>query len=122
MKKTINQHEAIRLLEAGEDISAFSVEFNREEVDAHKAILLGRNGVVVPEELIHYDDTKIDFSDDPDVTEEESLSWRRPGEIPLEQEIKDWLAAEQIDTQELAAKLIRDFYYTSKMLRNTATL
>ncbi|NER02664.1 MAG: hypothetical protein F6K17_08505 [Okeania sp. SIO3C4] len=126
MEKTINQNEAIRLLEAGEDISPFSVEFNDEKIDAIKVILLGKNGVEVPKELIHYDDDNIDFSDDPDITDEDfetgRLKWLNAEEIPLEQEIKDWLAAEQIDTQELAAKLIRDFYYTSKMLRNTAAL
>jgi len=42
-KKVISQKEAIKLLEAGEDISAYSVEFNDDKIEALQAILLGKN-------------------------------------------------------------------------------
>ncbi len=47
-KKIINQHKAIKLLEAGADISAYKVVFNEEKVEALQAILLEKNKINVP--------------------------------------------------------------------------
>ncbi len=69
--KIINQRKAIKFLEAGADISAYKVVFNEEKVEAMRAILLGKNKINVPTELMHYDDEAIDFSDDADITTED---------------------------------------------------
>ncbi|MDO9040421.1 MAG: hypothetical protein Q7U65_03510 [Bacteroidota bacterium] len=69
--KIINQHDAIKLIETGEDISAYQVVFNQEKIEALQAILLGRNKIEVPSELIFYDDAVTDFSDDPDITDKD---------------------------------------------------
>lgn len=78
-KKVINQIEAIKLLEAEKDISDYTIELNEEKIEALQAILLGKNNIKIPEYLIYYDDDSIDFSDDPDLTDEDlktgKISW-----------------------------------------------
>ena len=69
--KIINQRKAIKLLEARADISAYKVVFNKEKVEALHAILLGKNKIEVPPELIYYDDDDIDFRDDDDITSDD---------------------------------------------------
>ena len=116
--KIIYQHEAIKLLEAGEDISAYKVIFNKEKVEALEAILLGKNEIEVPSELIYYNDDAIDFSDDPDVTIEDfetgKLIWNIKTSLPVDKEIKDWIIKEKIDVDKLLIKLMRNFYETLK--------
>ncbi len=67
----ITQKEAIKLLKSGTNISDYKVVFNEDKVEALDAILLGKNKISVPEELIFYDDTSTDFSDDADITDED---------------------------------------------------
>jgi uncharacterized protein YvpB len=116
--KIINQLEAIKLLESGEDISAYKVLFNKEKVEALYAILLGKNKIEVPEELIYYNDDAIDFSDDPDITTEDfetgKLVWNIKTSLAVDKEIKDWITKEKIDVDKLLIKLMRNFYETIK--------
>jgi hypothetical protein len=116
--KIINQHEAIKLIEACKDISSYKVIFNKEKVEALQAILLGKNKIEVPSELIYYDDSTIDFSDDPDITTEDfetgKLVWNIKTSLPVDKEIKDWINKEKIDVDKLLAKLMRNFYETIK--------
>ena len=116
----INQQEALKILESGEKISSYKIVFNQNQVEALDAILLGKNGFIVPEELIYYDDDAIDFSDDPDVTDEDLASgkirWTVRAKIPLKQEVADWVREQNIDLSELAARLIHDFYDLQKEL------
>lgn len=116
--KIIDQHEAIKLLEAGEDISVYKVLFNEEKVEALKAIILGKNKIEVPSDLIFYDDDTIDFSDDPDITSEDfetgKLVWNIKTSLPIDKEMKDWIINEKIDVDKLLTKLMRNFYDTVK--------
>ena len=116
--KIIDQHEAIKLLEAGEDISVYKVLFNEEKVEALKAIILGKNKIEVPSDLIFYDDDTIDFSDDPDITSEDfetgKLVWNIKTSLPIDKEMKDWIINEKIDVDILLTKLMRNFYDTVK--------
>ncbi len=116
--KIIYQCEAIKLLEAGEDISVYKVEFNEEKIEAMQAILLGKNKIVVPSELIYYNDDVIDFSDDADITTEDfetgKLVWNIKASLPIDKEMKDWITKEKIDVDKLLAKLMRNFYDTIK--------
>ena len=116
--KVINQHEAIKLLEAGEDISTYKVVFNQERIEALQAILLGKNKVDVPEELIFYDDDAIDFSDDPDITDEDletgKIVWSIKTTLAVDKELKDWIEREKVDVDKLLVKLMRNFYETVK--------
>lgn len=116
--KIINQREAIKLLEAGKDISTYKVVFNQEKIEALEAILLGKNNIVVPEELIYYNDDTIDFSDDPDITDEDlekgQIVWSIKTSLPVDKELKDWIEKEKIDVDRLLIKLMRNFYETVK--------
>jgi hypothetical protein len=124
--KNINQHEALKLLEAGEDISTYKIVFSEEKVEALSAILLGKNNINVPEELIYYNDSVIDFSDDPDITEEDfetgKLVWNIKTSLPVDKEIKDWITKEKIDVDKLLLKLMRNFYEKSKDIPKKAAL
>lgn len=116
--KIINQHDAIKLIEAGEDISAYQVVFNQEKIEALQAILLGRNKIDVPSELIFYDDDATDFTDDPDITDKDfetgQLIWNIKTSLPIDKDIKDWITEEKIDVDKLLSKLMRNFYETVK--------
>lgn len=124
--KTINQHEAIKLLEAGKDISKYKVVFNSKKVEALQAILLGKNKIAVPENLIYYDDDAIDFSDDPDITDEDleqgKIVWSIKTSLPVDKELKDWIVKEKIDVDKLLIKLMRNFYETVKDFPKKAAL
>jgi len=93
-KIKINQKEALKLLDEGKDISNYLIEFNEEKIEAIQAIKLGANKIIVPENLIYYDDSTIDFSDDPDITNEDietdKISWMLNTSLPLDLEIKQF--------------------------------
>ncbi|MEI6140298.1 MAG: hypothetical protein WCP85_13605 [Mariniphaga sp.] len=116
--KILNQVEAIKMLEANEDISTYKVVFNEEKIEALNAILLGKNKINVPEELIYYNDNSIDFSDDPDIMQEDfetgKLTWNIKASLPVDKEMKDWIVKEKIDVDKLLIKLMRNFYDTVK--------
>ena len=124
--KIINQHDAIKLIEAGEDISAYQVVFNQEKIEALQAILLGRSKIDVPSELIFYDDDATDFTDDPDITDKDfetgELIWNIKTSLPIDKDIKDWITKEKIDVDKLLSKLMRNFYETVKDFPKKAAL
>jgi len=127
MKKTIvNQRQAIKLLKEKKDISLFSIEFNEHKIEAIDAILLGKNKIDVPEHLIFYDDDSIDFSDDPDITDEDietgKIKWIVNTEISLESEISNWIKLQNIDLSQLTTQLIKNFYQTMKNIQKNAAL
>ncbi len=113
-KKIINQREAIKKLKCFEDINLYQIEINEEKIEALDAILLGKNNIDFPEELIFYDDEDIDYSDIPEITEEEfipeKIKFLMDAKILLSKEIKLWIDNENIDVNKLASELIHDFY------------
>ncbi len=124
--KTVNQQEAIKMLKSGMDISEYKVVFNDEKIEALYAILLGKNKIEVPEELIYYDDDAIDFSDDPDITDEDletgKIVWSIKTSLPVDKELKDWIVKEKVDVDKLLIKLMRNFYETVKDFPKKAAL
>ena len=125
-KIKINQTEALKLLKEGTDISDYSIEFNDEKIEAIQAIELGKNNINVPEHLIYYDDTTIDFSDDPDITKEDietgEISWMVNTSLPLDKEIKQWIKQEKIDVDKLLTQLVTNFYETVKHIPKSAAM
>lgn len=119
-KKTIYWKNFVKMLKQGQEIKDYEIDFRNEQVAFKDAALLNRHGISVPEELVHYDDKDIDFSDDTDLTEEEAKKMNNSHTfaeiLPLEPEIKEWIKREQIDISTLAARLIRNFYETEKNL------
>ena len=63
--------DVIEMLKKGVDKKDFDIDFNNEKVEFKEVSLLNRNGIRVPENLIYYDEDNIDFSDNPDITNEE---------------------------------------------------
>jgi hypothetical protein len=117
-KITLNQQEMLRLLRAGEDPAPYTVVFDDTKVEALDAILLGKHGFLVPEELIWYDDEAINYEDDPGLTDEDLESGKLIRVlnlmVPVEKEISDWVKAEKIDLNRLVAGLLRSIYQNVK--------
>ncbi len=67
--ETVSIKEAIGLIRNNKFTKHYTIDLINQDVDALDAILLGKHGVMVPEERIVYNDHKIDFSDNPEITE-----------------------------------------------------
>lgn len=75
-KPIINQKEAIARLKEVTPISDYDIRFNEEKVEALDALLLRKNGVPLPEELVYYADDEINFEDDADIADEDLTQGR----------------------------------------------
>ena len=124
--KKIYWKAILNKIENGEKIDKVEVDFNKETILWKDAMILGKNGIEVPQELIDYDDENIDYSDIPPITEEDikrgKIKWTINAELALEKEIADWIKKENINVDEFAAKLIRNFYEGIKSLPKNAAL
>lgn len=102
------------------------IDFKNENVPFKEVALLNRFGFRVPENLVAYEDENIDFSDDPDITDEDmetgKISWSVKANFMLEPEIKQWIEEEHIEINSLIPKLMKSFYETVKHIRNSAAL
>ena len=112
--KKIHWKTILKKIENGENLEGIEADFNNESILWKDAMILGKNGIEVPQELIDYDDENIDYSDIPPITDEAikigKIKWTINAELALEKEIADWIKAENININEFAAKLIRNFY------------
>ncbi len=110
----INQKKAIELLKNGEQLSAYQVRFDEEMVEALDALLLRKNGIALPDDLVYYDDSDIDFEDDADLTPTDLSNGRLirilKAEIPVDNEVADWVQKRHININTLLANLMTDFY------------
>ena len=126
IQTVINQKKAIQLLENGKEISSYTVEFDNSKIEALQAILLGKNKIKVPIHLIYYDDDTIDFSDDPDITNEDlktgKISWNITASFPLDNEIKEWIKKQDVDINKLLPQLVKNFYDTVKKIHKNVAL
>ncbi len=99
--KKIYWKTILNKIENGESIQNAEVDFNMETISWKDAMVLGKNGIVVPQELIDYDDDNIDYSDIPPITEEDietgKIKWTITAELALEKEIADWIKKENIN-------------------------
>lgn len=124
--KIINQNKAIELIKSEKFNIKYQIIFDNSLIDALDAILLGKNGIDVPENLITYNDTKIDFSDIPAITDDDinsgKIKWIVNAQIPLDNEISNWIKTQKIDLNELATQLIKNFYETLKKAQKKVAL
>ena len=102
--KKVYWKEIFKLLEEGITPNIKEVDFNNEIISFKNAALFNRFGFLVPENLIEYNDDEIDFSDDPDMTEEEiatlttsQKSSKITTSLSLGKDIKNWIKEENID-------------------------
>ncbi|MEZ5041942.1 MAG: hypothetical protein R2828_18745 [Saprospiraceae bacterium] len=118
--ESINQKAAIELLKQGKNISSYKISFDKTKIEALDVILLGKNGIVVPEALIYYNDDQIDFEDDPDITEDDLKAGKLirviNADIPIDEEISDWIKEEKINVNNLLSNLIKSFYQNMKSI------
>jgi len=118
--------DIVAKLNAGQQIEGYDIDFKNEKIHFKDVALLNRNGIRVPEDLIYYNDNDIDFSNDPEWTDEEiskvTQSLKLAETLPVDKEIKDWLKKEKIDINTLAAQLIKNFYETVKNIQKNAAL
>ena len=122
----VSVKEALALIKSNKFAPHNKVNFKNRKVDVFDAILLGKNGIDVPEGIIDYDDKLIDFSDIPEITDKDIFSgkikWTINADIPLDKEVTEWIKKENININEFAAKLIRNFYESIKSLPNNAAM
>jgi hypothetical protein len=118
--QSINQESLIKLLRAGQDISAYQIKLDDTKIEVLDAILLRKNGITVPDELVYYADDEIDFEDDPDINEEDFETGRLiriiSAEILVDKEISDWIRNDNINVNSLLRDLIESFYHNMKSL------
>ncbi len=122
----ITAKEAINRIKENKFNSDFKIDFGDIKIDAFDAVLLGKNGIDVPEELIVYDDNKIDYSDIEPITDEDiesgKIKWVYKVEVPIRKEVEDWIKKEKIDVNLLLANLVENFYKTVKTIHKNAAL
>ncbi len=118
--------ELVAKLKNGNVSEQYEVDFNNEEIHFKDVALLNRHGILVPEELIVYNDADIDFSDDPELNDKEieriNLSMKIVDSLPIEPEIKEWIKKEGIDVSALLADVVVSFYKTIKNINKHAAL
>lgn len=120
--------DAISVLKTGKNDTRFEIEFNNEIIDFKEVTLFNRFGYQVPEHLISYpDDSEIDFTDDADFTDTGYLENVYNGVdltkvLPIENEIKEWIKKEEIDVNQLAVRLIKNFYETVRNVHKKVAL
>ncbi len=123
MSTKISVSEALRKIESGEQISDYSIDFDRIKIESLDVIKLSKAGVSVPKEAIYYDDESIEYDEefegewveiktDPLIKMEEGTEIR----IQLNSEIKKWIESKNIQLDELVENLLDSFYKTQKVI------
>ncbi len=101
-------------------------EWDEKQISWQNALLLGKQGVVVPQELIDYEDNKTDFSDiqpiTPDDIKNGAVKRIMRAEIPIKPEIGDWIKHEHIDFNRLMTDLLDNFYKTVKTINKNVAM
>jgi hypothetical protein len=124
--KKIYWKSALDLIEKGENIENIVVDFRSEKILWDKAMIFGKKGIVVPDDLIEYDDDNIDYTDSPAITQEDidtgKIKWIYKADIPIKKEINDWIKHEKIDMNKLLTDLVENFYQTIKNINKNAAL
>jgi hypothetical protein len=127
--KTANKiywKELVEILQKNEKPENVEIDFRNEMLDFKNVSLLNRFGFNVPKNLINYDDENIDFSDDPDITDEDietgKISWSIKANFNIEPEIKQWIKTEKIEINSLIPQLMKNFYETVKQIKKNAAI
>lgn len=117
--------EALRKLESGEQISGYTIDFERIKIESLDVMKLSKGGVIVPEESIYYADDEIVLED------EEQRDWERIDYDPLEEnkevktevkivlkkDIQNWVETKDIKLDKLLEQLLEGFYQSQKIVK-----
>lgn len=119
----ISVSEALRKLESGESVSDYLIDFDRIKVEALDVMKLSKGGIVVPEAAIYYDDDDIVYDEDFEG------DWVRVGpatqsktevRITLQDDLKRWVEANNVQLDQLIEKLLDSYYREQKMASEKA--
>lgn len=117
----LNWEKAIELLKNGEKVLQTDIEFTDKQIPFRDVSFLNKNSIRVPENLVFYDDQNIDFSDIPEITDEEITAFETSQKLSkvttslsLGKDIKNWIKEENIDIDKLVSQLMTNFYHTVK--------
>ncbi len=127
MKKAkIYWKDAIVLLKQGKEVAQLDIDFRDEQIPVQEVGFMNKHKLRVPENLVSYDDEKIDCSDIPEITSEDlqsgRIQWIKTDEFALDEETRSWIVRENIKLNELIPQLLRNFYQTVKSIKNNAAL
>ena len=114
----------LELIASGENLYNIEIEFDNDTIPWQEAMILGKQGFKIPQNYIDYQDDAIDYSDIEPITEQDiesgKINWSINAELALGKEITDWIKKENININEFATKLIRNFYEGVKYLQKNA--
>lgn len=116
----ISVSEALQKLEAGESVTGYSIDFDRIKVEALDVMKLSKGGIVVPESAIYYNDDDIaydeDFEGDWVKVNTPANGSRTEVKITLDNDVRQWVEANNVQLDQLLEKLLDSFYKTQKLV------
>jgi hypothetical protein len=120
----ISVSEALRKIEAGDSIKDYTISFEHIKVEALDVMKLAKNGIVVPEEAIYYDDDGIVMDDEDFAGEWERIDYDPVAnqgaatevKINLRKDIKIWVESKNIQLPVLLEDLLEGFYHTQQLI------
>lgn len=116
----ISVSEALQKLEAGESVTGYSIDFDRIKVEALDVMKLSKGGIVVPESAIYYNDDEIvydeDFEGDWVKVNTPANGSRTEVKITLDNDVRQWVEANNVQLDQLLEKLLDSFYKTQKLV------
>ena len=117
--------EALRKLESGEQISGYTIDFERIKIESLDVMKLSKGGVIVPEESIYYADDEIVLEDEEQRdweridydTLEENKEVKTEVKIVLKKDIQNWVETKDIKLDKLLEQLLEGFYQSQKIVK-----
>lgn len=125
MNNKISVSEALQRIEAGQPISDYTIDFDRIKVEALDVMKLAKAGFEVPEEAIYYDDEDIAYDEafegnwqrvptgNPPTSTQQTVI-----KIAVPEDMRQWIAVNHVDLDQLVTKLLDSFYRTQKLVRD----
>ena len=118
--------DAIDLINNKSAIQQDQINYNNEKIPIKYVLVFNQNGFRVPQDLVEYDDDNLDYSDIPAITEDDINSGKLEriytAEIPVKEEVVQWLKNSNINLNDLVADLVNNFYQTMKHIQKNAAL
>ena len=111
------------MLEAGESLSGYSIDFDRIKIEALDVMKLSKGGIAVPESAIYYDDADIAYDEDFEgdwARVDTAINSKTEVRITLQDDIKQWVEENNVPLDRLIEKLLDGFYRAQKMASEKA--
>jgi len=114
--------DAIEIIKNKKSILQEQIDYKDEKISIKDVLFLNENGFRVPKDLVEYDDDNLDYSENQAISEEDITSGKLERiyttEIPIKEEVAQWLTKSNIKLDDLVVKLIDNFYQTTKHIQN----